>query len=362
MSTLSLPKVAWQLFVVLLFSSLAFAQHYMQTNLVSDISGMAAVTDPNLKNPWGLARSASSPWWAADNTTGLSTLYNGMGEIQPLVVTVPPPPDASGPAAPDGMVFNGTGGFDVALGKSAIFVFVTEDGTISGWNPGANATNAILVINHSPKAVYKGATISEVRGADYLYVTNFRENRVEVYDTKFNRVRLSRDAFEDRYLPEGFAPFNIQAIGRNIYVTYARQDAEKHDDVAGTGFGFVDIYSPSGKLRGRLEHGPWFNSPWGVVLTPGEFGTFSHSLLVGNFGSGEIAAFNPVTGRFQGMVRNLDNSILAIDGLWALAFGNNGGAGPSNTLFFSAGPNGEQDGLFGTLTPVAAELNREDVP
>jgi uncharacterized protein (TIGR03118 family) len=351
------------LIVSFLLSTFAFAQHYTQTNLVSDISGMAAVTDPNLKNAWGLARSSGSPWWVADNATGLSTLYNAAGAIQGLVVTVSPPKDASGASAPTGVVFNGTADFAVAAGKAAAFIFATEDGTISGWNPGVDLHNAQLVVDNSKKgAVYKGLTLSEIHGVRYLYVTNFRSGRVEVYDTNFHRVKLSEEDFDDDRIPRDFAPFNIQAIGENIFVTYAKQDAAKHDDVAGAGLGFVDVYSRSGRLRARLEHGPWLNSPWGVVMTPGEFGEFSHSLLVGNFGSGQIAAFNPVTGKFEGLVRNPDNSVLTIDGLWALSFGNGAAAGPSTTLFFSAGPNGEADGLFGTLTPIAAELSEEDEP
>jgi len=374
MTTSFLPKTARSLAISLLFSTLAFAQHYNETKLVSDIPGEAAVTDPNLVNAWGLARSAGSPWWVANNGTGTSTLYNGSGVPQPqpsptnpaavpLVVTVPPPKDGTGPATPTGAVFNGTQDFAIAPTKPAIFIFVTEDGTISGWNPGVDPKNAKLVVDKSKYgAVYKGATISEHRGQHYLYVTNFHAGRIEVYDAYFNRVQLHDDAFRDRYIPYGYAPFNIQAIGRNLFVTYAKQDAEKHDDVAGPGFGFVDVFSPSGKLRARLDHGPWLNSPWGVAMAPGEFGEFSHSLLIGNFGSGQIAAYNPVTGRFQGLFLNPDGSDLSINGLWALSFGNNGGAGPSNTLFFSAGLNDEADGLFGTLTPIATELNEEDEP
>ena len=253
-------------------------------------------------------------------------------------------------------------------GNPAAFIFVTEDGTISGWNPSVNKASAVIVVDRSQVpdaangAVYKGATISELKGQLYLYVSNFRAGRVEVYDSNFKRVHLDEDAFDDDSIPRDFAPFNIQAIGKNIFVTYAKQDGPKHDDVPGTGFGFVDVYSPSGKLRARLEHGDWFNAPWGVVLAPGDFGEFSHSLLVGNFGSGWIAAFNPLTGKFEGLVRNPDNSILTIDGLWGLDFGNGGGAGPSNTLYFTAGPNAETDGLFGTLTPIATELDEEDEP
>jgi uncharacterized protein (TIGR03118 family) len=355
-----LPRTVLRIVTVLsLLSTFALAQHYTQTNLVSDMSGTAAVTDPNLKNSWGLARSATSPWWVADNATGLSTLYKSDGTAVPLVVTIPSPPDSSDPATPTGVVFNGTPDF-MLNGKPAAFIFDTEDGTISAWNGGTTAT--LEVDNSKKKAVYKGLALSEFHGAHYLYATNFHSGEVEIYDANFHRVRLSFESFHDFRIPRGYAPFNIQAIGRNLYVTYAKQDAEKHDDVAGLGHGFVDVFNSAGILQARLQWGPWFNSPWGVALAPSEFGEFSHSLLVGNFGSGQIAAFNPATGMFEGLVLNPDGSLLTIDGLWALSFGNGGTAGPVNTLFFSAGPNDESDGLFGTLTPVAGELSEEDEP
>jgi uncharacterized protein (TIGR03118 family) len=347
------------------------AQHYKQTNLVSNIMGRAPVTDPNLKNPWGLTRSpGGSPWWVANNNSGTSTLYDGQGNPfpppqngGPLVVTVPPPGFAPGTqSAPTGVVFNGSpSDFLLAPGKQAIFIFATEDGTISGWNPGVNpptsVTNATLKVDNSDNgspngAVYKGATSGEINGHRFLYVTNFRAAKVEVYDTTFKRVHLDDDAFEAEEVPSGFAPFNIQNIGGTIFVTYAKQDAAKHDDVAGAGLGFVEIFTPAGRHIGHLEHGDWLNAPWGVVWTTRDFGEFSNAILVGNFGSGWIAAFNGFTYKFMGFVRNPDDSILTIDGLWSLTFGNDGNAGHANTLFFAAGINGEQDGLFGTITPV----------
>jgi uncharacterized protein (TIGR03118 family) len=355
-----LPKTVLRMAAALcLLPTFAFAQHYTQTNLVSDMDGAAAVTDANLKNSWGLARSATSPWWVADNATGLSTLYKSDGTTLSLVVTVPTPPDATGASAPTGVAFNGTPDF-MLNGKPAAFIFDTEDGTVSAWNGGATAT--LEVDNSKKKAVYKGLALSQFRGAHYLYATNFHSGEVEIYDTNFHRVRLSFENFHDFRIPRGYAPFNIQAIGKNLYVTYAKQDADRHDDVAGPGHGFVDVFNSAGILQARLQHGPWLNSPWGVALAPSEFGEFSHSLLVGNFGSGNIAAFNPATGMFEGWVLNPDGSLLTIDGLWALSFGNGGTAGPVNTLFFSAGPNDESDGLFGTLTPIASELSEEDEP
>jgi uncharacterized protein (TIGR03118 family) len=225
--------------------------------------------------------------------------------------------------------------------------------------------NAFLEVDNSDKdpnkgAVYKGMTSGEIDGKKVLYVTNFRFGRVEVYDTNFNRLRLDEDAFDDDNIPRDFAPFNVQNIGGSIFVTYAKQDGPRHDPVGGDGFGFVDIFSTEGKFQGRLEHGDWFNAPWGVVWTPRDFGEFSNTILVGNFRSGWIAAFNGFTKKFIGFVLNPDNSRVFIDGIWSLTFGNNGAAGSSTTLWFTAGPNNETDGLFGTLTPVLAEQDGDE--
>jgi len=380
--------------------ALSSAQHYNQKNLVSDISqpsnadGSPVVLDPNLKNPWGITRSSGSPWWISNNNSGTSTLYviDSSGNAVPTnnfpdppgstfdnFVIVPPPGFTPGAAAtPTGIVFNGSP-TDFILdkgtppGNPALFIFATEDGTISGWNPMDNipaggkppSINVVLEVdnsgNGSPNgAVYKGATTADIHGVRYLYVTNFRRARVEVYDTGFHRVHFGEEAFEDESIPEGFAPFNIQNIGGSLFVTYAKQDAARHDDVKGDGNGYVDIYSPAGKLEGRLQHGPWMNSPWGVVWTPRDFGEFSNTILVGNFGSGWIAAFNGFTRKFIGFMQNSDNSLVTIHGLWSLTFGNGAKAGPSTTLFFSAGINDESDGLFGTLTPVNAEQDGDE--
>jgi uncharacterized protein (TIGR03118 family) len=361
--------------LLLLVTTATQAQHYKQTNLVSDITGMAPVTDPNLKNPWGITRSSGSPWWVANNNSGTSTLYTGAGAIIPIngtgTVTVPPPGFAPGTqSAPTGIVFNGST-TDFLVGTSAPapahFIFVTEDGTISGW---AGGQNAVLVVDNSQKggpngAVYKGATSAEINGNHFLYVTNFRSGKVEVYDTTFKRVHLGEDAFDpdgdrdhdrdDRggeHVPSGYAPFNIQNIGGTLFVTYAKQDAPRHDPVGGDGFGFVVLYTPEGRTIGHLQHGDWMNAPWGVVWTTRDFGTFSNMILVGNFRSGWIGAFDGFTHKFIGFLQNSDNSLVFIDGLWSLTFANDGTAGLANTLYFTAGPNGETDGLFGTLTPL----------
>ena len=388
---------------ILLLPAMTLAQHYKQTNLVSDLTNQgAAVVDPNLRNPWGLTRSSGSPFWISNNNSGTSVLYTGAGapvgifpDPQPdsngngitstlnNFIMVPPPGFAPGTAsAPTGVVFNGSPtdfllNKGIPAGKPAAFLFSTEDGTISGWNPGVNvaqgakppSVNAVLEVDNSDKgsaasAVYKGMTSAEINGKRFLYVTNFRSAKVEVYDTNFKRVHLGEDAFDpdsdgdrdgDDHIPHGFAPFNIQNIGGVLFVTYAKQDAARHDPIGGDGAGFVEIFTPAGKHIGHLEHGDWFNAPWGVVWTTRDFGEFSNAILVGNFRSGWIAAFNGFTHKFEGFVRNPDNSLVFIDGLWSLTFGNNGNAGSSNTLFFTAGLNGEQDGLFGTLTPVPSE-------
>jgi uncharacterized protein (TIGR03118 family) len=359
----SLPVFALSLFFL---PSVTPAQHYKQTNLVSDLAGMAPVTDPNLKNPWGLTRSSGSPFWVANNNSGTSTLYDGNGNPfpppskgGPLVVTVPPPGFAPGTqSAPTGVVFNGSATDFLVVsgtpGTAAHFIFATEDGTISGWNGGQKA---VLKVDNSDNggadgAVYKGATSGEINGKKYLYVTNFRSAKVEVYDTNFKRVHFDEDAFDADHIPRGFAPFNIQNIGGTLFVTYAKQDAARHDDVAGDGLGFVEIFTTGGRHIGHLQHGDWLNAPWGVVWTTRDFGEFSNAILVGNFGSGWIAAFNGFTYKFMGFVKAPDDSILTIDGLWSLTFANDGTAGLANTLYFTAGINGEQDGLFGMLTPV----------
>jgi len=330
-----------------------FAQHYyLQTNLVSDVPGLATVTDPSLVNAWGLSRSATSPWWVADNGTGLSTLYNGLGVKQGLVVTIPPPLGGSSPSAPTGTVFNGSTDFKVGVNQPAVFLFATEEGTIAGWNPGANRTNAFTKVDNSGKAVYKGLAIGQIAGANFLYAANFFSGQVDVFDANYAAVDLGAGAFKDPHLPKGYAPFNVQAIGDKIYVTYAKQDDEKIDEVAGRGRGFVTAYSTSGVLSLRLKWGPWFDAPWGVALAPANFGRFSNLLLVGQFGSGKIAAFDPVKGKFRGFVRESKHRTLKIDGLWALAFGNDAGSGPSTSLYFSAGNDDEAHGLFGTVTSL----------
>ena len=356
-----LPGLSFASLGLLLLSTSLSAQqtqHYKQTNLVSDMPGVAATTDPNLVNAWGLSRSSGSPWWVSDNGTGLATLYNGTGGIVPVVVTIPPADSNSQTGTPTGQVFNGTADFQVGAGSPAAFLFVTEDGTVSGWNPGVNPTTAIIKVNTKEASVFKGVALLTVNvgssnPTNFLYVADFRKGRVNVYDGSFHPVRMDGDAFRDEHIPHGYAPFNVQNIGGNLYVAFAKQDGQKHDEVDGAGFGYVDVFSPTGRLLNRLQHGWWFNGPWGIAQASSDFGAYSHDILVGNFGSGQIAAFDPVTGQFLGLLKDASNNTIVIDGLWGLEFGGgNANSGPATTLFFSAGPGGEQHGLFGTLTAV----------
>ncbi len=333
----------------LLFSATAPAQHYTQTNLISNTGVPGTKTDANLVNGWGLSRSSTSPWWVSDNGTGMASIYQGDGTIASLVVTVP--------GAPTGTVFNGTQDFKVN-GAPAVFLFSSEDGTISAWN-GSLGTQAMVVAT-TAGAIYKGLAIASFDGANYLYATDFHNGRIDVFDASFQPVRFGprvSGGGDFGFLSgfRGFAAFNIQNIGGTLFVTVAKQDDARKDDVHGPGNGLVVALTPKGKLLRIFEHGPWLNSPWGLALAPGDFGIFSHDLLVGQFGSGQIAAYNIESGKFDGLLLDGAGSPIVIDGIWGIGFGNGQRAGPFNTLFFAAGPNDESNGLFGTLTLAAGE-------
>jgi len=327
---------------------------YEQHNLVSDGAVSADLVDPALVNAWGLVASATSPLWVADNGTGLSTLYNGnTGAKVALTVSVPD--------APTGVVFNGGTGFVVTSGSAsgaARFIFATEEGTILGWSPSVAPTQAVVAVDNSAGgAVYKGLAIASTAAGDRLYATNFHAGTVDVFDAAFHPVL---GGFTDAALPPGYAPFGIRHLGSTIYVTYALQDADKHDDVAGVGHGFVNAFDTEGNLLRRVASTGRLNSPWGLAVAPADFGTFSGDLLVGNFGDGHINAFDP--GHFRGdgelrprgQLHAADGPPITIDGLWAIAFGNGAAAGPTNALFFTAGPFGEAHGLFGKLVVTTA--------
>jgi uncharacterized protein (TIGR03118 family) len=338
------------------------AQFYTQRNLVSDGAVTAEHVDPDLVNAWGLAAGPTTPWWVSDNGTDVSTLYNGnTGAKVALVVSVP--------SAPTGIVFNAdTNAFTVSNGTAsapARFIFATEAGRILAWSPLVPpVTQAQVVVDQSSSgAVYKGLAIATTSTGTFLYATNFHAGTVEMYDSGFN---LLAGGFIDSTLPPGYAPFGIQRIADLIYVTYALQDAHQHDDVPGMGHGFINAFDTSGNLVRRVASGGILNSPWGLALAPADFGKFGGALLVGNFGDGAIHAFDPMhllgNGEYAklGLLHSRDGAPLAIDGLWALQFGNGSQAGPANVLFFTAGPDGESHGLFGSLAPVAAQDKKED--
>ena len=325
---------------------------FQQTNLVSDLPGMARFTDPNLQNPWGISSTRTSPMWVSDNGVGLATLYNGDGTKPPFLsngVVIPAasgnPPGTAG--SPTGTVFNG----NRAEFRGDFFLFATEDGTIAGWQP-SDGTRAMTEVNNTmvnTGPVYKGLAIGFDGVADHLYAANFRFGVVDVFNDDFSKAA----SFTDPKVPDGYAPFGVQNLGGVLYVTFAKQDAARHDDVAGPGHGFVDRFDLNGNLLERLVSHGQLNSPWGLAIAPSSFGKFAGDLLVGNFGDGHINAYTLEKGNFRGELRGADDAPITIDGLWALRVGNGGGppfGGDPNAVYFTAGINHEMDGLFGTIT------------
>ena len=334
--------------------SVATAAAYVRHNLVSDLPGLADHTDANLLNPWGIAFSATGPFWLTDNHTGLSTVYDTTGGVQTLVVSVPPPAQGNPPAAPTGIVFNGGTNFLVGPNQPARFLFATEDGTISGWN---NGSSAVLKVDHSAAAaIYKGLALGTYAGATYLYASDFHNGKVDVLDGNFQRAALA-GTFTDPSLPSGYAPFGIQNLGGLLYVTYALQDNDQHDDVGGAGHGFVNVFDTGGNLLKRFASAGPLNSPWAVALAPTGFGPLSGALLIGNFADGLINAFDANSGAFLGSLTDGLNQPIATPGLWGLAFGNGGRGGDAARLYFAAGiPGGgslEDHGLFGSISAQA---------
>jgi uncharacterized protein (TIGR03118 family) len=327
---------------------------YSVRNLVSDGFVPADHTDPALVNPWGIAFNPNGPVWVANNGTGVSTLYNGLGFKQALVVTIPTAPGGVAPGSPTGIVFSGGSDFMVtgAASGPSRFIFATEAGTISGWAPNVSMTNAILVVKPSdPHAIYKGLALAGNGTAHFLYAADFHNNRIDVFDSNFHPVTLSGN-FSDRRIPDGYAPFGIQNILGNLYVTYAKQDEDKEDDVAGPGFGFVDVFDANGHLLRRFASRGRLNAPWGLALAPADFGQFSNTLLIGNFGDGRINAFDLQSGEPLGRLRTRDGRAISIDGLWGIAFGSGVASQPTDTLFFAAGPDDEEHGVYGRIDPV----------
>jgi uncharacterized protein (TIGR03118 family) len=320
------------------------------TALVSDGVVPAAHTDANLKNPWGVAFNPKGFVWVADNGTNVATLYDGNGVPQSLIVTIPD--GKNGSASPTGIVFNGTQSFTVSEnGKSGVaaFIFTGEGGTITAWAPDVGPTNAFVMYDDGTGgAVYKGLALAAMNGNNFLYATDFHNNKIDVFNTNFTKVAMP-GAFTDPAIPVGFAPFGIQAIGSNLFVTYAMQDPVKHDDVAGAGLGMVDVYDTAGNLKQHFATGGSLNAPWGIAQAPGNFGSMSGAILIGNFGNGTINAFNASSGQPMGPLTGPNGSPIVEPGVWGIAFGNDLSNQPSNTLFFAAGPNAEADGVYGRI-------------
>jgi uncharacterized protein (TIGR03118 family) len=313
-----------------LISSSAAAQ-FAVTNLVSDQAGKAKHRDKSLVNAWGISFFPGGPFWVSDNGTGLSTLYDSHGVKQLLVVTIPPA-SGKGLGSPTGQVANGTTDFKVS-GKPALFIFATLDGTISGWNSG---TSAVIAVPAASGTVYSGLAIGQSKGANFLFAADEAHNKVDIYNGSFKLV----GSFTDKKL-SGFNPYGIQNINGQLFVTF----------VNGLyGNGVVDIFDTTGKLIKTLTKSAHLKAPWGLALAPKNFGRASNAVLVGNLGDGRINAFNAKTGQFITQLKDTNNKVISISGLWALAFGQGGGMnGKSNQLFFTAGPNGYADGLFGVI-------------
>ena len=325
----------------------SWAVSFDATNLVTDDQSAhaAQITDPGLVNAWGISFGPSSPFWVSANGSGTSTIYavNPTTQVtakQGLTVSIP------GNGSVTGQVFNS----NPAAFNGDNFLFVSEDGTVSGWR-GALGTTAETLATASSANVYKGSAFATISGNSYLYAANFRAATIDVFKGTAAAPALA-GSFTDPNLPAGYAPFNVQNLNGTLYVTFAVQDATKHDEVAGAGQGIVDSFDLQGNLLGRVATGGKLNAPWGIAIAPSSFGAMAGDLLVGNFGDGRITAFDASTHAVVGQILGADGQPLSIDGLWALSAGNDGSGGSSHLLYFSAGPDGETHGLFGVLTPV----------
>jgi uncharacterized protein (TIGR03118 family) len=329
-------------------SSAGKSQHrqgYVQTNLVSDQPGVAAITDPDLVNAWGLSEGPNTPLWVSDAGTGVSTIYAGGADGRdvrkvPLTVTIPG-------GDPTGQVFNDTGGFVLANGSPAQFIFAAESGNITAWNGQLQPVTSAVVVA-SGDAIYKGLALLHRRSGPRLLAADFHNGRIDVFNSHFKPVNLGPKAFTDPRLPAGYAPFNVAVIGHRVFVTYALQDADAEDDVKGAGNGFIDVFTPGGKLLQHFARRGVLNSPWGLTVAPHGFGRFSGDLLVGNFGDGRIHAFSLHSGRLRGVLTDPHGTPLEIDGLWGLLPGN-GTAADRDDVWFSAGPADESHGLLGII-------------
>ena len=347
---------------------------YVQTSLVSDIKGLARTSDPNLQNPWGVSQNTQGQFRVADNATGVSTEYSAAGKIIGTPVTIPTPPGVTPPSAPNGNVFNTTSDFVISHdGKSApaTVIFSSENGTIVGFNPAVDPNEGILEADLSQSgAVFKTLTAGSVNGANYIYASDFHNGTVDVFNGQFQLVHLS-GSFTDPNIPAGFAPFGLKNVNGTLFVTYAKQDGARHDDVAGVGNGFIDEFTLSGNFIERFASQGLLNSPHGIAVAPDNFGQFSNALLVGNFGDSKVNAFNLNTGQFLGQLTDAHGKTLILNGgfkqesdtkgLWGLTFGDGQNGAATNSLFFAAGINDENDGLFGKLTVRGEDFGRNGV-
>ena len=338
--------------VTLFLISSPAAAYYNQHNLVTDdqqnlvTSGYKAADfiDPDLKNPWGIVSSSTGPFWVSDNATGLSSLYNGSGVKQGLLVTI------TG-GSPTGTVFNGGPNFQITPAP-ARFIFASETGKISGWNSGSQTNTIVKVDNSASGAIYKGLAIDSSTAGTLLYAANFGNGTIDIFDANFSPV-FAVGAFQDPNLPQGVSPFNIQNLGGELYVTYAFKAPGASDETVGAGLGIVDVFNTQGSLIRRLiSTGSVLDAPWALAMAPSDFGEFSGDLLVGNFGDGKINAFDPLTGIYKGTLSNAKGDPIVIDGLWGLSFGNGTNAGDTDTLYFTAGISDEAHGLFGSLSAI----------
>jgi uncharacterized protein (TIGR03118 family) len=347
----------WSLAATLLFtfvsleSASAQTNSFKQTNLVSDTPGLAANTDPKLINPWGIAYIPGQAFWIADNNSGFSTLYNQAG-VNAGNFAVPAPPGDGNPATPTGIVANVAGtGFNVN-GRPAVFIFDSEDGTISAWNGVDPVTT--MVDNSVAGAVYKGlALVNLGQGGSFLLAANFNSGKVDVFDTNFRTAHLTGD-LTDPQIPNTYAPFGIHIVNHEIFITYALQDQAKHDPVHQAGAGYVDIFDLNGGFMSRLASQGNLNAPWGVVIPPAGFGPFAGKVLVGEFGNGVIDVYDLGTGNLVDQMKDSTGAVITNASLWDMVFGGGGSSGDPNTLYITAGLANEQHGLFAAITPNAA--------
>jgi uncharacterized protein (TIGR03118 family) len=316
---------------------------FVQTNLTSDIPGLAANLDPNLKNPWGMSFSPTSPFWSSNQVTGTSTLYTGAGTPLSLVVTVPPTTGI--PAGPTGQVFNSTTAFIDGNGTKASFIFDTLSGTLDAWN-GMDGTTA-EIMHAAPGASYTGLALDPA--TDRLYAANFATGQIDTYNSSFAPTATT-GGFIDPNAMAGYSPYNVQTVNGLLYVEYDQVNPTTHRPQFGAGLGYVDVFDTNGNLLKRLASGGVLDAPWGIAMAPAGFGGFGGDLLVGNFGNGEINAFNPTTGAFAGTITDASGNPIVNSGLWALEFRTGGPGVNPNALYFTAGINGEADGLFGSIT------------